>query len=1130
MSDVSGVPYSGQKLAPSSITIEPVGDLGNQPPPKTSVATPPTPAQIDEETAPAPSLFDDPRVQNMVKARAAGYSWKDIQDFTAKNNPSKVPGINDPTFDAMVDVHAGIAATNATPNDTQDGLFTTLVKSFGLGLQEGSLGQATSAAGEAAGYTMPPLQPQDIGLVGRVAEALGVQADAIPAIMAGAGVGTFAGPVGTALGALGGFALNEYVRSTIADMREGNIAADPKEAAVQMAVRAYNSIKDTLPMGAAAAVGPMVAAGGVLAVTAAEIAAVTGAASFLAGKLPSWEELIDNSILVGLFHTKDLAKAGIPEVQKAYKALNSHWAATGQEPGKALATMQNGALGPAIPPTGAAGPPKPLSVPTPRPADDLEGQLRNLSNSQRAIILEMQKRLDALPPEIREAPADGGFKTLDQKFYHHIERPDEVPLTEREQAIFDEHVAPLKGLELDLAKGADKYSNPFQQARNWLGNFMHRIGIGAKTEPTEGEGNPAIPFTRGLSLWAASKMSIKYHTLVARDGTRHVVSDYPGGRGVYFWHSGEKVRNVTPEGNDPFQFPGTPVKIVDGKVVEEQTTPARTPVEKPINPEVVGGKLTEGQYRASGERQSEKTIPGKEVPPKAEEIPRLRVGGYFKTVDNSVYRVERPTTKELTDHTKADFQESAIANTMANIVQLDGVIRRGQLADNLKKNLEAMELGVEDTSFAAKKEHPGWRTVDVSWLDGWLVHPDIANKIDDYVKGGPRFSTPGGFFDRLAKGLVGTMFSTGIGNIMHAENVSEMALVGRGFDNLKGLPGAGRAWDAVQNQTDDYIEALRNDLPVMSDAIGADFVKSLMENVGLGVTKNPSVFDPIAEKMGLENAEELGHVMKTGMAKELYRFGDYLVMQRYFELLDEGKSKAEAVESIRKSYAVYNTSSKIAGQRWLAKILFDPALVWFGRYAVSKYGSLLNIVKDTGTAIKTLDPELARDVAGRAAVVVFLLGVSEAIKDKTGWNVGFGGNFTIVRNLTDLAKYRSQAAFQKVLNGILTVSPVLQEGYSQLRNQDVLSGKPLGDPIDRFVHAAKSLLGPVNEGSSLASEGLGGFVGSTLRVTPPNPTSDFFQKGGKTRQQILDERKAKTKDTALKGITREVLQLLFQTF
>ena len=254
------------------------------------------------------------------------------------------------------------------------------------------------------------------------------------------------------------------------------------------------------------------------------------------------------------------------------------------------------------------------------------------------------------------------------------------------------------------------------------------------------------------------------------------------------------------------------------------------------------------------------------------------------------------------------------------------------------------------------------------------------------------------------------------------------------------------------------------------------------------------------------------NALKTGGAKELYRYGDVLVMQRYNELTARGMSPKDAIADINKYYATYQARSTIWGSRALAKVMGDTGLIWFGRFAQSKYNSLTNLGKDAYTAIKEKDPQAAREVAGRLAAMALMIGVHEYIKDKTGWGIGFGGNFTEVQAGIDFASDRSGNAFRRLVSTLATPAQVTNEGVDQYIGVDSFTQQPIAQGggaqqlAGRLNHAATHLIGPVEQGAGVLSDWRK-FALSPFGISPPNPTTDYFEKGGTTRQQGKDAQK-----------------------
>lgn len=319
-----------------------------------------------------PPRIDNPVQQGMMAARAAGYSWEEINTYVGQQAQAAVAAgySNDEVAaymglkpDELTQLRQSIYANAADdpPKDTGapwDQFTDSLVNYSGLGLL--------------AHVDVPKPQAEADTWWGRLAQTGGQIVGSIPETVLGARVGAtigaFAGPWGAAaggiIGAGVGMAADAWVRVTYADaMKNGQTTGAPNFADNAVG-HAVDAVKEAAPAMAAMAIGgPAASATAPYIGTwvarfgarpAAELAAMAAASGVIQGKLPSWEETIDNAILLTAMHgsvaiaggakvaaAKVVDKLQDITVSNAASALVDNWAVTSESPAAATARIIN---------------------------------------------------------------------------------------------------------------------------------------------------------------------------------------------------------------------------------------------------------------------------------------------------------------------------------------------------------------------------------------------------------------------------------------------------------------------------------------------------------------------------------------------------------------------------------------------------------------------------------------------------------------------------------------------------------------------------------------------------------------------------------------------------------------------
>jgi ADP-Ribosyltransferase in polyvalent proteins len=634
----------------------------------------------------------------------------------------------------------------------------------------------------------------------------------------------------------------------------------------------------------------------------------------------------------------------------------------------------------------------PVDVPGKPFIANLEDDLHRLRTNSEADAIQMRQKIDQLPE---------GLKPLDQKFYHHIENPNGVPLSPREAQIFNKVVAPLKQEELALYKRAKGYLDPHDLIE-FDPTYMHRMVKGKTPEmDTLAGGASPLPYQsrgRSLSRTTSSLKTPVFHAIENPSGTRRIVA-----------------------------------KTKDGIVVFDRG--------KPQLVRSLGKDL----------------VPGTEI-----------------QAQGQTWAVKRARTAEIERDTNVRYHQSAIANTMDNVLRLKRVIRNGELMDKLKSSDEFLDYATRGVD---KQPPRDWVAMNVPGLHGWYMDPKMAAPINDFVKGGARVIDTE-VADKLAKInrlAVGSLFWQ---PITHGKNVGVMWSIGRGWDNLNLARAArtgAKAIRSVMSQDADYVDFLRRGSSLLHSNIGKDsVVETVMRKMGHEIERDPARWGPIGKAFGFKTLADFVKAYYAGVSKELFRFGDMLMMQRLFELEEKGMSRAEAIKEAEKYIPNYRIPSEVAGSRVLSKVMQDPNVESFGRYNYNKFKAYAEMVKSL--IAKDATPKQRFDALGRFAAAGALLTFGTMILNPLAQKLTgnkeskfrMGGTLAIPENIIDYTD--KQKSFIQLLESIAVPAPGTEELIQQSPwvRRDFFTGQPISQgPLRQQVaesaaHAAGKLVNPLS--------------------------------------------------------------------
>ena len=461
--------------------------------------------------------------------------------------------------------------------------------------------------------------------------------------------------------------------------------------------------------------------------------------------------------------------------------------------------------------------------------------------------------------------------------------------------------------------------------------------------------------------------------------------------------------------------------------------------------------------------------------------PNMKIGDKLpRGTDGKVRTVQPATTMEVeANDPQAKYLKDPFVTMIHDIAEKQRVRRNLQYINSLKPDLQ--QRGLMWTKTTRWKGDDGiWRSKNtkgsppagfekVPGLLGFeddYFQPRLQKVFKDYVALGP--DEPfGQMFENVSRLLIGSLFYN---PVLHDLNIAGMALVGRGAEWMRptgwlSLVRNGlRASDAVDTMNNDYLRALREGLPLQfSRAANADVYKMMIRAAGLAMKNDPGAWGTVARALGFKTLSDMTKAYYRAANLSMWKIGDKMMMQRWYELQERGMSIEEATKQAGTEIASYRVPTEVFGQRWVTNIINATTLA-FSRFHYSLIKSIVSMAKFSATGS---DPERLR-AAGQwlaFAVMAFQAApiLNKALQKLTGnKNAKFRGfgPFAYADRAIELSQGQKDAA--DVIGSVITPTPAT-EGIGQSLTGRNYYGKPLiepeASPLGKGVEAGEAVAG-----------------------------------------------------------------------
>lgn len=429
--------------------------------------------------------------------------------------------------------------------------------------------------------------------------------------------------------------------------------------------------------------------------------------------------------------------------------------------------------------------------------------------------------------------------------------------------------------------------------------------------------------------------------------------------------------------------------------------------------------------------------------------------------------------------------------------------------------------------------------VDAPQFRDVYVDPRIGEVINDFLKGGPGFTNKQLAINKLA---IGALFSLDPGGIIgHGRNLIETWLPARGWDNIMHPnPHFGQAMAEVNGLGPELVNVMRHGGSIISTGIGNDsLIVGTMKTMGQSMAKDPERWGPVMKAWGLNKVGDAANWWQNAVSHELYRFGDYLYMQRYLEYRGKGLSIDDAIKETELFMPTYRLPSRVMGSRFAAQLMGDLNVTAFGRYTIAKYRALGNAVQTFVSANASVEGRVA--AAGRIFVATMLMTAGQSMMDHFMKSVTgndnaeflWGGPLGLVQKGVHAMVQPSWDNFSTLASTMYTPSPGWWETVQQVGGYDFFHQKnivapgssPAGAFAERADHAIQGLnlappLDVMSKVPDYLSNPLGpltdfaGYAGHQAGMSTPSDASQFFRAGGLSRTQMRNGYIQRSKDPA----------------
>jgi hypothetical protein len=482
-------------------------------------------------------------------------------------------------------------------------------------------------------------------------------------------------------------------------------------------------------------------------------------------------------------------------------------------------------------------------------------------------------------------------------------------------------------------------------------------------------------------------------------------------------------------------------------------------------------------------------------------------------VGNDTYTMKQAMKDEI--EANARFEDGKRVKYYHDIIFSAGVAHQelSDLARGLVE-MERMKKQLQEYGMAAPRGHAaqdGWKTTKLPNFDGWKMHPQIADVLDDFAKPGLNDSALD-MVRRVNTALAKTLFWN---PIPHMLNELTHAFVARGY--RWGMPQkyvtlaqtSAKALMSVIKQDELQANLATNHASLIYRPLRMhDFIDNFGKALGHEIESNPSKWDPIAKKFGV-GPSDLVKAIYNNSSKILWAAHDVMITQGVLEREAEGMSRGDAIVDLERHMPNYTVPAQVmgggAGGRVISKILREKSLFMFGPYHQGVWNSYANIFKDVVHGNGREKAEAAGHIVALAALGGIFYEMDKVARMITGnpdATQQRRGPYAVPSHIA--AALRGEEDPTSFARSTFTLAPATTAAFELLTGGKDYNGKAIVDPgtLSKAAHGSPK--------AAAKAVGQAGDWAARSTISPYSTVSNAWHKGEKPGRamadQLLDEK------------------------
>src|SRR5487761_550524 len=482
---------------------------------------------------------------------------------------------------------------------------------------------------------------------------------------------------------------------------------------------------------------------------------------------------------------------------------------------------------------------RPAALTKPRAFENQLSQLRGL---------ETNDQLDALSA-VQKLPEDY-TPALDEKLNHHEENPSGVPLSTREQAIYDEHVRPIRDEANALSKDLSRITGVTPDTNDI---YTPRYVAGR----TRSYGEAIAQWMKGVEVrfgGAAARTMRK--TVDAQKGRDFFIAEHP--------ETGDRTLVYVAPDRQVYAFDGTPQIKPFGKLAGS-TGPKTGAIVRSDSGNLRLAQATTKEIEAQAQTRYIKSVMANRL----DNLAKLR---------------------------------SAVRNAKF----IDDMKALPEFGDFFKPT--------DETAVPPVTDGRRWRRPNVPQFQNFYAGPKVADALDDFMRTSKDAEGINRAFQNIGRFMNGVMFLNPLPHERNILNWSLITrgLAGNIIHAPTTVRSLIRAFSEIHNGGPEYRAAIKAGLSLPYARIVAnDLHPMLIKRLGAATTANPRLWNNIAVRWGYPSARAMLGRWATMPNRTMWASQDGATLQRLFALRARGIPLEQAIERTHKELPSYRVPGQV---------------------------------------------------------------------------------------------------------------------------------------------------------------------------------------------------------------------------